>query len=320
PMGSRGRMAGQRFSVTQIDQTLEKPERVVELLAGLKPSLDPKGHQRAGPAAEIFLRERMIRAFRKSRVVDPRNPAMVAQKFGYASAIPHVALDPQGNRFDSLEQQKRAQGRQHGAGGPLVDTAAARNVRGLFKMVDVHETVIGGIRAAEHGETFGVLLPGKPAAVDNDTAECRAVPAHELRQRMHHNVCAVGDRPQQDRRGDRIVDDQRNAVAVGYVSERLDITNVSRWITDTFAKYRSRLVIEQLFYRLGLIRLRKADVDSLTPQNVGEQCVRSSGKLRTRNDVAAELRDVERRVIERRLACADAQRLEPSLERGDAPL
>ena len=75
PMGSRGRMAGQRFSVTQIDETLEQLERVVELLAGLEPSLDPEGDQRAGPAAEIFLRERVIGAVRESRVVDPLNPA-----------------------------------------------------------------------------------------------------------------------------------------------------------------------------------------------------------------------------------------------------
>ena len=79
-------------------------------------------------------------------------------------------------------------------------------------MVGVDQIVIRGVRPAEHRETLSVLLPGELAAVDDDAAERRAVPAHELRQGMHDDVGAVFDRPQQDGRGNRVVDDQRNAV------------------------------------------------------------------------------------------------------------
>src|SRR5260370_11225938 len=78
PVGGRGRMAGQRFRVAQVDEPLDQLERVVERLAGLEPSLDPEGHQRAGTAAEIFLGERMIGTVRESRIVDPLNPAILA--------------------------------------------------------------------------------------------------------------------------------------------------------------------------------------------------------------------------------------------------
>ena len=198
-----------------------------------------------------------------------------------------MALDPQRNRLDALQQQESAHGRQNGTRGPQVNTAAARDVRRLLEMFGIDQIVIREVRLSEHRETLSVLHPGEPAAIDDDSAERRAVPAHELRQRMHHNVCAVFDRPQQDGRCDRIVDDKRNAVIVGHARERLEVTNVSRRISDAFAKDAACFVIDQPFDGVGLIRLRKADIDPLTWQNVSEQCVRGAVKLRSRNDVAA---------------------------------
>ena len=85
-------------------EALEQLERVVELLAGLEPSLDPEGHQGAGPAPEIFLRKRVIGAVREPRVVDPLHPAIAAQKLGDASRVRHMPLDPQRHRLDALQQ------------------------------------------------------------------------------------------------------------------------------------------------------------------------------------------------------------------------
>ena len=107
-MRRRSRVTGQRLGVPHVHEPLDQLERVVELLASLQPSLDPEGHQRAGPAAQIFLGERVIGTLRESRVVDPLDPAIRAQEFGYASAVLHMTLDPQCNRLDSLKQQERA--------------------------------------------------------------------------------------------------------------------------------------------------------------------------------------------------------------------
>ena len=51
-----------------------------------------------------------------------------------------------------------------------------------------------------------------------------------------------------------------------------------------------------------------------------EQGVRRAVQLRDRDDVAAELGDVERRIIDRRLPRAHAQRFQAALERRDPPL
>src|SRR5438105_2939320 len=64
-MCSRGRVTCQRLYVTQIDEPLDELERVVEVLGGLKPSLDPKGNQSAGLAGKVFLGERIIGAVRE---------------------------------------------------------------------------------------------------------------------------------------------------------------------------------------------------------------------------------------------------------------
>src|SRR5438876_6656612 len=50
-----------------------------------------------------------------------------------------------------------------------------------------------------------VLAPGELAAVDDYAAQRGAVPAQELGERMHDDVGAVVERPQQDRRRDRVV-------------------------------------------------------------------------------------------------------------------
>src|SRR2546430_14603893 len=129
-------------------------------------------------------------------------------------------------------------------------------------MVGVNQIVERGVRLAEHWKAFSVRFPGKLATVDDGAAEGRAVPAHEFRQRMHDNIRAVFDGPQQYGRSDCIVDDQWHSVFVRHPGQRLDITDISRRITDTFAKDSPRLVVDQFFYGVGLIRLAKRTVNS----------------------------------------------------------
>ena len=59
------------------------------------------------------------------------------------------------------------------------------------------------------------MLPGAPrkfAGLDDDAAERGAVAADELRRGVDDDVGAPLDRPAQRRRGERVVDDERDAV------------------------------------------------------------------------------------------------------------
>ena len=187
-------------------------------------------------------------------------------------------------------------------------------------MLGVDQAVIGGVRLVEHRKAARVLLPREAAAIDDGAAERGAVPAHELGERMHHDIGAVVDRPQQDRRGNGIVDDERNAVAGADRGQRLDVADIAGRIADALAEDRARFLVDQLFDRAGLIGFGKARGDALAWQDMAEQRVGRAVELRHRDDIAAHLGEVEHRVVERRLPRAHAHRLEAAFERGDAAL
>ena len=108
-------------------------------------------------------------------------------------------------------------------------------------MLGVDQAVIGVIGLAEHRKASRVLCPGKVAAIDDDAAERCAMPAHELGERVHHDIGAVLDRPQQHRRGHGVIHHKRDAVPVRHPRQRLDIADVAGRIADAFAEDGARL-------------------------------------------------------------------------------
>ena len=77
-----------------------------------------------------------------------------------------MPLDAQRHRLDPLQQQERAERRQHGAGRALIDAAAARDIGGVAEMLGVDEAVIGVVRLVEHRKALGVLS-------SRETGRCR---------------------------------------------------------------------------------------------------------------------------------------------------
>ena len=306
------------FEVTEVDQPFEQLERVVEPLAGLKAAGDAERHQRAGAAAEIFLRQRIVGIVGKARVIDPGDARIGAQKLGGAARILDMALDAQRDQLDALQQEERRQRRDHRAGGALIDAAAARHVSAIAEVICIDHAVIGRVRRTELREAVGVRLPRKAAAVDNGATERGAVAAHEFGERMHDDVGAVFDRAQHHRRRHGIVDDQRDAMALADSGKRLDVADIAGGVTDALAIDGARLGVDQLFDRIGLIGFGEPHRNALARENVREQRVGGAVKLRHRNDVAAHLGEIEHRIVERGLPACDAQGIEAAFKRGDA--
>ena len=142
--------------------------------------------------------------------------------------------------------------------------------------------------------------------------------AEKFGQRMHHDVGAVVDRAQQDRRGDGIVDDQRHAVPRGDLGQRLDVADIAGRIADAFAKDAARIVVDQFFDGVGPIGFGKTHGDALARQNVAEQRVGGAVKLRHRDDIGAHRGEIEHGIIQRRLAGARAQRIDAAFQQRDA--
>ena len=180
--------------------------------------------------------------------------------------------------------------------------------------------MVGTIRLAEHREAPGLFGPGELAAVDDDAAHRRAVAAHELGQRVDDDIRPVFDRAEQDRRRDRVVDDQGNAGAVGDGGDLLDVADVARRIADALAEDGAGIVVDKRRDGLGLVAFRKADGDPLSRQDMGEQGMGGAIELRHGDDVAAVIGEVDDRIVKRGLAGADGERGKPALHQRHAPL
>jgi hypothetical protein len=90
---------------------------------------------------------------------------------------------------------------------------------------------------------------------------------------MHDDVGAVVDRLEQDRRRHRVVDDERHAVTVRDLRQRLDVADVAGRIADGLAEHRAGVLVDQLLDRIGLVAVGEAGGDALARQDVSANSV-----------------------------------------------
>ena len=181
---------------------------------------------------------------------------------------------------------------------PLIDAPATSNVGCVLEVICVDKIMIRRIRPAQHRKTLGVFFPRERSGIDDCAAERRTVPAHEFGERMDDNIRTILNGPQQDGCWYSVVYYQWNAVTVRYARQRLDVRDVSRRIADAFAEDSTGVLIDQLLYCGRIIGVRKANCDTLIGQNIGEQCMCCAIKLWDRNDVTAQFRQVQHRIID----------------------
>ncbi len=270
--GGRG-MADERFAVADIEQALEQPERVMETLARLETAFDAEGEERGPASAQIFLRQRVVGIVHMAGIAAPFDARMRPQERCDPRRVLDVALHAQRQRLDALQQHERAHRREHRASVALADGAAARDVGASAVLLGVDDAVIGVLRLGQHREAFGVRGPVEAAAVDDGTAHGRAVAAEELGQRMHDDVGAVGEGLEQHRRRDGVIDDQRHAVAVRDLRQRLDVGDVAGRVADALAIDRAGVRVDQRLDVLRRVARGEAEVDALLAQEGIEQGV-----------------------------------------------
>ena len=178
--------------------------------------------------------------------------------------------------------------------------------------------MIGLVGLVEGRKAARVLGPGETAAVHDRSAKGGAVAAEKFRQRMNGDIGAVIERLQQDRRGDRIVDDQRHAMTMRDPGQRLDVADVAGGIADRLREHRLGVFVDQPFDRIGLVALRETPGDALARQDVAEQSVRGAVELRNGDDVAAGVGEIDKGEMQRGLTGRDRERAYAALEFGDA--
>src|SRR5215469_12496330 len=102
---------------------------------------------------------------------------------------------------------------------------------------------------------------------------------------MDDDIGAVLKRPQQDRRGDSVVDDEGDAMLVRDSGQPFEIAYVSSGIANALAKQCTCLAIDKSFKSGRLIALRESRADPELREDVCKQRVSCAVELRDRNDV-----------------------------------
>src|SRR5260370_8795877 len=103
----------------------------------------------------------------------------------------------------------------------------------------------------------------------------------EFRQGMHNDMRDIFDRSQQNRRRHRVIHDQWDAVLVRDTGQRRYVANISCRVANTFTKDCTRVIVNQLLYGGGMVRLRESDIYSFLWQNVIKQPL--NGALKFQN-------------------------------------
>ena len=212
----------------------------MNVLPASRAAAHAEGHERAVAAAQHPVGDRVVGARLEPRVVDPLDVRVPVEVPGDGERIGVVALHPQRQRLDALQEQERVERRERRAGVAQQHGARAADVGRRPERIAPDDAVVGGIGLGQAGEPLGVRGPVEVAAVDDRAADRRAVAADELRQRVHRDVGALLEDARTDRRGDGVVEDQRQAGGMRGLRPGGDVEHVQPRVADRLAEHQPR--------------------------------------------------------------------------------
>ncbi len=317
-MRGRGRMAGQRLAVTDVDQPSEQLERILKTRPGFAAALEPEAQDARGASLHQALGDVVIGMVHQPGVAHPGHPRMLLQVRGDVQRVGADAVHAQRQGFDALQNEKgveRGQRRAHIAQG---HHAGAGDERGSSELRCVAHTVIAHVGLDQQLEAVGVRGPVELAGVDDGSAHAVAVAAEVFGQRVHHDVGAVLERTAEVGRGHGVVHDQRHAMGVRHRGERADIGHIAQRIADGFAKHRAGAGVDQLGKGIGVARVGEAHLQPLPRKGVGEQVVGAAIQTAAGDDVVARLGQGLNRRGDGSHARSHRQRRHAAFERCDA--
>ena len=258
-------MDHQAARVADVGQMREQLEAIDEFPACIVTALDAEREHRARTLGRVFLRRRVILAGRQRRVVDPGDQFMFFQMASHGEAVRQMHVHAHCQRLDALQEEKRIEGADARAEIAQAFHARANNERdGAEHFVEVHSMIsgrgLGELRESAAG------LPIEPAGVHDDSADAVPMAAHELGQRMNHDVAAVIDGPADVGRGEGVVDHQRQAVRVRDGRHRFDIENIAAWVADGLSVEELSVRANGLAEILRIVRLDESDVKPKAPE------------------------------------------------------
>ena len=150
------------------------------------------------------------------------------------------------------------------------------------------------IGRAEARELLCMCEPVKIAAIDHATSHLSGHTVHILGGGVGDNVSAPFERAAVDRCGERIVDDKRHTVFVGYLGKFLDVENSAARVGDGFTEKGFGVRLEgSLYLFLAGLRRNEGALDAEFLQRDAEEIECAAVNLIRGNEMVASLTDIE---------------------------
>ena len=146
------------------------------------------------------------------------------------------------------------------------------------------------------------------------------MPTHELGQRVDHHIRAMLNGPPQAGRGNRVVHEQRNAVAVTDSSQLFNIDDIARRVTHGFAEDQLGPVIDPGLEGIRVVSADKPDLNALFREGMGKEVKGAPIKLGGGDNVVPGLGNGLDRGGDRRHARCHGQRTHAAFQQPDTLL
>ena len=199
---------------------------------------------------------------REARETHPLDAGIVRQIRGDRSRVGLVALEAQRQRLEPLKKLEGVEGRERRAGVAKLNGSGPHDEGPLGKVTGEHDVVKGDFGLIERRESLGVLGPGKRPAVDDRAAQRRAVPADELRERVHDDVGAVVKGFSISGVATVLSTMSGTPARCATSGDRLEVDDVARRIADRLDEDATGPLVDQRSDRLGLIVGGEARLDA----------------------------------------------------------
>src|SRR5215212_3392985 len=250
----------------------------------------------------------------KAWIVHPVHLGVALQELGDGLRVLRVALHPQGQRLEALQEEKAVERAQSRTPVPEHLDARLQYKRKLAERGVDLQPVVGGVWFGEPREL--AVVPGEGAAIHYDTADRRAVPADELGGRVDDDVGAVLQGVDQVGRWQGVVDNEWDASVVGHRRGPLDIQRVERRVAYGLGIDGLRLIRDRRAYSVEIRRVGELHVYTDLGQRVVELVVGTAVELRRGDDLIAGSHDVQDRQPLGSLSRCRRQRANSLLQRG----
>src|ERR671910_349587 len=318
-VGSRGRVDDQALRVADVREQAVQLQPVYEPLAFLQTTVYPEAEDCAVEPGAVVLAGDLVRGvIREPGIVDPGDPRVILEELGDGHGVLRVALHPERQRLEPLQEEEAVERAQRRAVVPEHLDARLQDKREFSKSGVYLEPMVRGVGLGEPGEA--TVIPGEAAAVNDHSSYRGPVAADELGRGVDDDVGSVLEGLDEVRGRQRVVHDERDARLVCRGRQSLDVERVEGRVPYGLGEDGLRLVGDGVAVGLRIVPLYVLYLDPDLRQRVVEEVVGAAVELGGRDELVPRPRDVEDRQCLRRLTRGGRKSANALLERGDALL